>query len=126
MSTQTRKNTPMPRSIPIPQNHGTWPQSMSIIAGPPPAPETPRGASVSPEAPPWRRLERVAGIEPASQAWEACALPLDDTRARRFSYQIARDLSTETASAAFSLADMGAHPGQHATGAQGSLGLADL
>jgi hypothetical protein len=25
-------------------------------------------------------MERVAGIEPASQAWEACALPLDDTR----------------------------------------------
>ncbi len=29
-------------------------------------------------------MERVAGIEPASQAWEACALPLDDTRLMLF------------------------------------------
>ena len=29
-------------------------------------------------------MERVAGIEPASQAWEACALPLDDTRVDSF------------------------------------------
>ncbi len=37
-----------------------------------------------PDAPPLCPLERVAGIEPASQAWEACALPLDDTRAPLF------------------------------------------
>ena len=43
-----------------------------------------------------REMERVAGIEPASQAWEACALPLDDTRKRETSYQIRGALSTET------------------------------
>jgi hypothetical protein len=28
----------------------------------------------------WADFERVTGIEPASSAWEAEALPLDDTR----------------------------------------------
>ena len=34
-----------------------------------------------------RRLERVAGIEPASSAWKADVLPLYDTRTREDSTQ---------------------------------------
>ena len=40
----------------------------------------------NPEGSGWKYLERVKGIEPSSQAWEAHILPLNHTRYRQKSF----------------------------------------